>query len=165
MIDEISAGELLISQNPYTEDGQIVDNHGDMTISGLTDTGHALDVHTVDYDDAIGATTTGTLEWNAVNASTVDRFHFNDTTTAATGVATVQITGLSTDEDGLVSLTAGESNMFRIVVTGISAGGHTDVLDILRSVPSGSSLFITLVATDGQSATVSDPRTTQIKAR
>ena len=167
MIDEISAGELLIVQNPHTEDGQIVDNHGDMTISGLTDTGVALDVDTVDYGEAVAATTTaGTLRWPA-NSTTnpVDKFYFRDKTTAATGVATVQITGLSTDENGLVSLAASESNMFRIVVTGISVGGHADVLDILRSVPSGSDLFITLVATDGQSVTVSDPRTTQVKAR
>lgn len=167
-IDEITVGDLVITQLATTEDGQIVDGHGDMTIEGVTDTGDDLDVTTVDYDAAVTATTTtGTLEWGATaaDAATDNTFRFNDQTTAATGVATVRIIGLSIDESDLVSLTAGSSKSFRIVVTGISTGGHADVLDILRTVPASSELFITVTGTDGSTSTISDPRSTRVTQR
>ena len=166
IVDEISAGSLLITQSPFTEDGIIPDGHGDMDISGVTDTGVATETGTVDYGDAVvAATTTGTVTWAAATAGNADRFYFNDGSTAATGVATVELIGLSVDESNLVGLAAGESNRFRIIVTGISAGGHADVLDILRSVPSGTELYITLFGTDGQSSTASDPRTATVRQR
>ena len=166
VIDEIRAGDLIIIQNPATSDGQIVDGHGDMTIEGVTDTGDTLDVTTVDYGDAVVvATTTGTLTWSASSAGTDNTFRFNDQTTAATGVATVRMTGFSTDESSLTGISAGVSQAFRIVITGISAGGHADVLDILRTVPASTELFITLTGTDGQTTTISEPRTTRVTQR
>ena len=166
VIDKISAGDLLITQNPTVDGGTIVDGHGDMTLSGVTDDGSDLATDTVDYGDAVTATTTtGTLNWAAIAAGSADQFYFYDSVTPTTGVATVAITGLSTDEDNLEGLTAGSSSLFRIVVKGISVGGHADVLDILKTVPSGSELVITLIGTDSQTSTTSEPRTTQVKAR
>ncbi len=124
-------------------------------------------------DDAVdngGTANTAVSSGVAVNAAD-NAFNIVDAATAADGAdpatvtATVLVTGFSTDEDDLVSLTAGSSKSFRIVVTGISTGGHADVLDILRTVPASSELYITVTGTDGSTSTISDPRSTRVTQR
>lgn len=167
-IDEITVGDLVITQLANTEDGQIADGHGTLTLSGLDDVGGAVR-DTDDVDDAVaaGTITSGVDEERAAAVGGVPDdgkpFIFIDTGTV--GMATVQITGLSTDEDDLATLSAGSSKSFRIVVTGISAGGHADVLDILRTVPASSELYITVTGTDGSTSTISDPRSTRVTQR
>lgn len=167
-IDEITVGDLVITQLANTEDGAIAAGHGTLTLSGLDDVGDAIsgtdDSDTTGTAGAIASGLTGltitntTGGFNIVDGST-------DAATAGTVSATVILTGLSNDEDVLVSLTAGSSKSFRIVVTGISTGGHVDVLDILRTVPASSELFITVTGTDGSTSTISDPRSTRVTQR
>ena len=117
-----------------------------------------------------GTANTAVSSGVAVN-SAANAFNIVDGATTANGAdpatvtATVLVTGLSTDEDDLVSLTAGSSKSFRIVVTGISTGGSADVLDILRTVPASSELYITVTGTDGSTSTISDPRSTRVTQR
>lgn len=169
-IDEITVGDMVITQLANTEDGQIADGHGTLTLSGLDDDGDAVR-DTDDVDDAVaaGTITSGVDEERAAAVSGVPEadkpFIFRNGGAGAVGMATVQITGLSNDEDVLVSLTAGSSKSFRIVVTGISIGGSADVLDILRTVPASSELYITVTGTDGSTSTISDPRSTRVTQR
>lgn len=166
-IDEITVGDLVITQLATTDDGQIVDGHGDMSIIGTTNNGDETETGEVDITTAVTATTTsGGLTWPAITGTAVkDMFYFNDATTAATGVATVRLTGFSVHDTDLVSLTAGSSKSFRIVITGDSASSNNDVLDILRTVPASSELFITVTGTDGSTSTISDPRSTRVTQR
>lgn len=170
LIDEITAGDLVITQNPAVEDGQIHADHGKMTLSGLPN---------------IGASTPPTSEISAITASagtlatsvdgaiskvwttnTTSNFHFGDTSNA---VAVVEVTGLSTLPTNLEPLAAGASKSFRIVIHGDSSVNTgalaATVLDILKTVPASTELFITVAATDGQTTTISDPRSTRVTAR
>ncbi len=167
-IDEITVGDLVITQLANTEDGQIADGHGTLSLAGLDDDGDPISI-TLDIDVAVAASTSG-IDWGAVTAApagtgvpTTSTYHLIETGTI--GSATVTMTGLSNDEDVLVSLTAGSSKSFRIVVTGISIGGSADVLDILRTVPASSELYITVTGTDGSTSTISDPRSTRVTQR
>lgn len=176
VIDEITAGDLVITQSSATDDGLIAARHGALTISGQQHDGSDFGPTTRDLDEAVPAITAGTntLGWAVVAAAgtpltdtatvpNTQQFRFNPTNTV--GGATADITGFSTDENVLEALPAGDSQSFRVVITGISSGANPNVLDILRSVPAGSDLFITVSGTDGQSSTISDVRTATIKQR
>ena len=158
-IDEITAGDLVITQLANIEDGQIAAGHGDMSLAGLDDGGAAITFADVESDLTPAAGTTESV-WTGPGSD--DRFEFG---TATHGAATVSVTGFSTDDDELESLSAGSSKSFRIVITGISAGGSADILDILRTVPASSELFITVAGTDGSTSTISDPRSVRVQAR
>lgn len=82
-----------------------------------------------------------------------------------TGVVNIVFSGLSTNENTLETLAAGSSTAFRIVITGFSANADVGVLDVLRTVPASTSLFVTISATDGQTTTISDPRNVRVTAR
>ena len=169
-IDEITVGDLVITQLANTEDGQIAEGHGTLTLSGLDDVGGTIS-GTFDIDGT-GGTALTTIS-GGVDPIT-NGFNIRDgggaTDTVATTIdisATVVITGFSTNENesDLVSLSAGSSKSFRIVVTGVSVGGSADVLDILRTVPASSELYITVTGTDGSTSTISDPRSTRVTQR
>lgn len=178
-IDEITVGDLVITQLANTEDGQIADGHGTLTLSGLDDNGDPItgtddsgSITTVAGSTALTTITGGVVR--LADTSAVKGFNIRDGITTDVGApgaptiltsATVVITGLSTDENDLVSLTAGSSKSFRIVVTGISIGGSAGVLDILRTVPASSELYITVTGTDGSTSTISDPRSTRVTQR
>ena len=168
IIDEITAGDLVITQLANIEDGQIAAGHGTLTLSGLDDVGGTISG--TDDSDATG--TAGAITGGLTGLTITDTTGgFNivdgsaDAATAGTVSATVTVTGLSNDENVLEPLAAGSSKSFRIVVTGISSGGSADVLDILRTVPASSELFITVAGTDGQTSTISDPRSVRVQAR
>ena len=138
-IDEITVGDMVITQLANTEDGAIANGHGTLTLSGRDGAGNSV-TGVDDASDNGGTANTAVSNGVAVNTAT-NVFNIFDGATAADGAdpatvtATVLVTGLSTDESDLASLTAGISKSFRIVVTGISTGGFADVLDILRTVP------------------------------
>ena len=170
LISEISAGDLVITQNPITEDGDIPAGHGSMDLAGLGGdaTGTVIATTTVDVDTDVAAI--GTLTANFVNhgaAITADdgaKFVFGPAATGSS--AMVDVIGLSTDEGTLESLPAGAAKSFRITITGVSVGSSAaTVLDILRTVPAGAEMILTIAGTDGQSSTISDPRTTRVNAR
>lgn len=176
VIDEITAGDLVITQNSAIIDGQIAAQHGALTLEGLQHDGTDFGPITRDLDEAVAAITAGTntLGWAVVTvagtpatdtATTPNTEQFRLNPTAAVGGATVDITGFSIDENDLEPLAAGSSKSFRIVVTGISSGVNPNVLDILRTVPASTDLFMTVSGTDGQASTISDPRSTPVKAR
>ena len=170
LIDEISAGNLLITQNPATSDGIISAGHGSLTMSGIGgDTaGTALTASTVDVDTDV--TTTGTVGSGKINHGTGfttddgTKYVFNPVATGSNAV--IEISGLTTDEDNLEGLTAGQSKSFRIVITGLSAGSSSaTTLDVLATVPSGAELFMTVIGTDGLTNTISDARSSNVKQR
>lgn len=154
IIDEITAGDLIITQSAYTEDGVISNPHGDLTLEGIDDAGGPV---------RGTATDAGTALASGVTAAGYG--YYIPDTNATNAAAAVSITGLSTDDDELVSLPAGSTQSFRITILGKSAGGSADVLDILRTVPASTSLFITIAGTDGQTSTISDPRSVRVTAR
>ncbi len=174
-IDEITVGDLVIAQLANIEDGAIAAGHGTLTLSGLEGDGTDFSPTALDLDSAVAAptATTNDLDWTAVAVAgtpatdtatepNTDTYHF---LVGTVGGATISITGLSIDENSLVTLTAGSSKSFRIVVTGISSGSNPDVLDILRTVPASSELYITVTGTDGSTSTISDPRSTRVTQR
>ena len=160
---------MIITQSGFTEDGGIDNPHGTLTLAGLDDDGNSIS----GTDDSNDVGTAGTISsgvkgltnsvtdvkgFNIVNGST-------NSGSGGTVSATVVVTGLSKHENDLIALPAGSTQSFRIVITGISAGGSASVLDILRTVPASTSLFITIAGTDGQTSTISDPRTVRVTAR
>ena len=162
VIDEITAGDLVITQSSAIADGQIAAGHGTLSLAGLEHDGSAIDFGEVDIDAAVTASTgINRIVWTAITAGSADDFRFIET--AGFGGAIVDISGLSTDEDGLEPLAAG-SKSFRITVTGISSGTNPNVLDILRTVPASTNLFMTVSGTDGQASTISDPRSVSVRA-
>lgn len=170
-IDEITAGDLVITQDLIINDGAIATGHGTMSLSGKGgDTaGTAISPITVDVDTAVAVV--GTLATGKVNHgdaiaanSNGDKFVFSGDGTGASAV--VDVDGLSTDEGNLEGIAAGASKSFRIVVTGVSAGSSlATVLDIGATVPASTQLFMTVSATDGQTSTISDPRNVRVTAR
>ena len=133
-----------------------------MTLAGLGGDAAATPIGatTVDVDTAVaaagGTITTGKVDHGAVIVvgSNGAKFVFGGAAGGAN--AMVDVIGLSTDEGNLESLPAGASKSFRITITGVSAGSSLGaVLDILRTVPAGSELFITMAGTDGQTSTIS----------
>ena len=171
LIDEISAGDLVITQDAATGDGQIVDGHGNMVLVGLQHDGNPVSFSNPvafnatlpsDVDHTPTSSATAGHVWHGGGAQD-DRFYFLGA--ANVGGAYITVTGLSTDDDELVSLPAGVSQAFRIVITGESQGATVGLLDVLRTVPAGSELFITIAGTNGQTSTISDVRTTNVKAR
>ena len=174
IIDEITAGDLVITQNPAISDGNVVDAHGALTLSGLDDAGDLVgpNIHDRSFTATVTAPGTGDAPagCGAGETPTDDEFFIltaDVTAASATGTCTalVTISGLSTDSDELEPLAAGSSKSFRIVIAGDSTGTNTDVLDILRTVPASSELFITVAGTDGQTSTISDPRSVRVQAR
>lgn len=168
MIDEISVGSLTIQQSAATEDGEIADGHGTiLLLEGIDDNGDVTSDSDIDSDTVPTGVTAGNEgAWPdisiAITASD-DKFYVNDGTI---GMAVVTITGLSGDEGALVGISAGSSQSFRVVIEGRSqAGSGADILDILRSVPASTELFVTLTGTDGQTTTISDPRSTRVTQR
>ena len=174
-IDEITAGDLVITQLANIEDGQIAAGHGTLSLAGLEGDGTAFSPPALDLDSAVAAPAAATadLDWTAVavagtpatdtiTSPNTDTYHF---LVGTVGGATVSVAGLSNDENDLEALAAGSSKAFRIVITGLSSGTNPDVLDILRTVPASSELFITVAGTDGQTSTISDPRSVRVQAR
>ena len=169
VIDEISVGDLVLTQTAQIDDGAIADGHGTLTLSGLDDAGGA--VSGTDDADATGGTA-GSITGGLTGLTTTDNgnlFNIVDSSSDAgaggTVTATVVVTGLSTDEGNLASLASGASQSFRITVTGISSPGAADVLDVLESVPASSDLFASFTGTDGTTTTISDPRSTTVTRR
>ena len=167
-IDEITVGDIVITQTSNIADGEIAPGHGTLTLIGLDDAGTSLS----GTDDSDTTGTAGSISSGVAGLTITDTTGgFNivkgstDAGTGGTVSATVTITGLSNDENVLESLSAGSSKSFRIVVTGKSSGGSADVLDILRSVPASTQLFMTVSATDGSASTISDPRSVRVTAR
>ena len=176
VIDEITAGSLIITQSGAIADGQIAAGHGALTLEGLEHNGTTFGPITRDLDQAVAAITAGanTLGWAMVavagtpatdTVTEPNTIQYRLNPTAAVGGATVDMTGISIDENDLEPLAAGASKSFRIVVTGISSGINPDVLDVLRTVPASTDLFMTVTGTDGQTSTISDPRSTRVTAR
>ena len=169
-IDEITAGSLVITQDLVISDGSIGDNHGSLSLAGTGGDagGTAITSSKVDVDTDVTATGTHTASkvnhGAAITADDGTKFVFGGAAGGAN--AMVDITGLSTDEGKLESLGAGDSRSFRIVITGQSVGSSdAAVLDILRTVPASTQLFMTVAATDGSASTISDPRTVRVTAR
>ena len=160
-VDEITAGDLILTQSAHTADGVIDVPHGDLTLSGLDDLGDQVSAGPNGSNSTTPADPTSGLKWTTDGIDGYD-YYFE---TGNSGMAAVKFTGLSTDEDELVSLPAGSTQSFRITILGKSAGGSADVLDILRTVPASTSLFITISGTDGQTSTISDPRTVRVTDR
>ena len=50
-IDEITAGDLVITQSGAISDGEIDDGHGTLDLAGLDDDGNAITVASYDIDD------------------------------------------------------------------------------------------------------------------
>lgn len=172
VIDEIAVGDLVVTQSAAISDGTIAAGHGSITLAGLGGDAAATPIGatTVDVDTAVaaagGTITTGKVDHGAaiIVDSNGAKFVFGGAAGGAN--AMVDVIGLSTDEGNLESLPAGASKSFRITITGVSAGSSLgSVLDILRTVPAGSELFITMAGTDGQTSTISDVRTAKVKAR
>ena len=159
-IDEITAGDLIITQSGFIDDGQIVAPHGDMTLTGLQHDGVTVNFGTDDRSSASVLTSSG-VSWPA--GDTTADFYFNPT--SGVGGAKVAVTGLSTNATNVVELSAGSTKSFRITITGLSSGTTDAALDILRTVPASTDLFITISGTDGQTSTTSDPRTVRVTAR
>ena len=176
VIDEISVGDLVLTQTAQIDDGAIADGHGTLTIEYLDNNENSY-AATDDRDDVESNATagTGTAISLGVNqntpAGTVDPLGYQFQTATgtpaavATGVARVTLTGLSTNEDTLSPLASGASQSFRITITGVSANGAAGVLDILESVPASSDLFASFTGTDGTTTTISDPRSTTVTRR
>lgn len=169
-IDETTAGALIITQRTVIEDGVIEDGHGDLLLTGVDYDGDTLDFSAT-AAEAVAATTVAPAagEKSVFLASVTvadDTYYFTDSTSNI-GSATITLTGFSTTEAGAdwEALAAGSSKSFRVVITGVSSGDNTDVLDVLRSVPASTDLFITVTGTDGQTTTISDPRSTRVTAR
>lgn len=112
MIDEITAGDLVITQLPNIEDGLIAAGHGTMSISGLEGDGTPFSPTVLDLDTAVVAPTASTpdLAWAAAAVAgtpatdtatepNTDTYHF---LVGTVGGATVSITGLSNDENDRV---------------------------------------------------------------
>lgn len=162
-IDEITAGDLVITQRNDISDGQIAAGHGAMTLVGLDKDG---DPTTPVGDVEVGATpAAGTTASVWTGSGLNNRFEF--LVAATHGVATVSVTGLSTDDDAAnrERLGAGSSKSFRIVIMGDSTNANDHILDILRTVPASTDLYITIAGTDGQVSTISDPRSARVTQR
>lgn len=176
IIDEITADRLVITQNAAISDGDFEDEYGALTLEGLDDAGNAVGPNTHDrsfnatvHDPSAGNGPAGCRDGDT---PTDDEFFILtvDVTSGTTAgnptcTALVTISGLSTDSEELESLAAGSSKSFRIVIVGDSSGTNTDVLDILRTVPASTQLFMTVSASDGSTSTISDPRSVRVTAR
>lgn len=164
-IDEISVGDLVVTQTVVVDDGRIADGTGDVTVSGLDGSAARSRVESVvaNHDTpALTGTPSGACSSAAHPAS---GFHLMASGGSGTVcMAAVTLTGLSIDEDSLAHLPAGGQARFRIVVTGVSDGG-AGVLDVAESVPTNKKLFASFSATDGRTTTISDPVTTRVVRR
>lgn len=164
-IDEITAGDLVITQVLDIEDGNFAGDHGDLTLSGNNGLGAMFDGVEDAYGAGAGIGAGGTPP-NTYPAITADEAFWgaSATPTASTPWWRVDLTGLSLDEGNLEGLAAGSSKSFRIVVTGSNTQGNL-ALDVGATVPASTSLFMTVAATDGQTSTISDPRSVRVTAR
>ena len=163
-IDEITAGDMVITQRTVIEDGVIDDGHGDLLLSGKEGDGSDIEFTTAVQAETVpsGITSGNNVYVSSITAAP-NTYYFAQN---SQGSATITLTGFSTDDDAdLEPLAAGSSKSFRVVVTGISSGTNPDVLDVLRTVPASTDLFITVTGTDGQTTTTFDPRSTRVTAR
>lgn len=141
LIDEITVHDLTITQDPGLQTGGGFTNaHGDMDVRGKRNSGTIHEGNGNSTGGAVFDVKVGTDDFAKVDL----------------------IRGISTAEDNVISLSPGQSQNFRITIDGVSGSNS---LSIPHSVLSGSKLFITVIGTDGQASTVSDPRETQVRQR
>ena len=164
-LDEITVGDLVLTQVIDIADGQIVDggDHAKMSLSGLPNTGT-----TRVSDNGVAHTpnprlTDSGLTWTSTSGPGF--YFYTAGNSTDDGIAKVELTGFSVSGATLSTISAGSSQAFRIVITGDSTSSDPDMLDILRTVPASAELFITVTGTDGDITTISEPRTTRVTQR
>ena len=158
VIDEITVGGMIITQRTSTDDGLITSPHGQLTLTGLE---HDGDSNTSTLTQRGGAGVA------CANVGTFDNAFLPSTGSGPTCMAAIQLTGFSHNDVAAdqVRIGAGESQSFRIVITGLSTGTNDFIVDILRTVPASTELFISVTGTDGSTTTISEPRTTRVTQR